>query len=168
LAKTYWSWVVAALAAGSVLSGPALAADSRGGQDQVSQQQAQKGRSVSKLFDALELSPEQRSSCLAVVRQGWEVNRSLRQDAQETWHELMATLRRPEVSLDQALTMQRKLSRLQQALAEKRLETWFAMRKLLTPEQLDRLSSLRLDTTLWLEEESGEPRDTKQRRNDLR
>ncbi len=164
MAKTYWSWVGLALATGSVLSGPALAAESRGQVEQVSSQQAQQSRSVSKLFDELDLSPEQRSHCLAVVKQGWEVNRTLRHDAMETWHDLMATLRKPDVTLDQALSMQRKLSRLQQTLAEKRLETWFAMRKLLTPDQLDRLSSLRLD---WLEEVNGEPRSTKPRRNDI-
>lgn len=120
---------------------------------------------ASRLFEELELSAEQRASCQALVRQSYEINRELRRQARQTWHDLMAALRKPTATLEEALSKQRELSRLQNLLAEKRLETWFAVRKLLTPEQLDRLSSLKIDSTFWLEDH-GEPRSLK-RRNDV-
>ncbi len=125
----------------------------------------QQGQSASRLFEELELSAEQRTTCQAVVRNGYEINRELRRQARETWHDLMAALRKPTTTLDEALSKQRELARLQNLLAEKRLETWFAVRKLLTPEQLSRLSSLKSESTLWLED-YGEQRSVK-RRNDV-
>ena len=140
---------------------PVLIADKQQGM-----QRAKQGRSVSMLFEELGLTAQQRASCTALMKRGWDVSQSLRSEARETWHQLMAALRNPDASLDETLELQRKLSRLQQTLAEKRLETWFAMRKLLTTEQLNRLSDLRPDSTLWIEDENGELRNAKQRRND--
>jgi Spy/CpxP family protein refolding chaperone len=141
---------------------PVLVADKQQGMQRVKQ-----GRSVSLLFDELELTADQRASCSAQMKRGWDLSQSLRSEARETWHQLMAALRNPDASLDETLALQRKLSRLQQTLAEKRLETWFAMRRLLTTEQLNRLSDLRPDSTLWIEDDNGEPRNAKQRRNDV-
>jgi len=165
-----------ALAAGCGMALPAGAAEELGreypvltadaGQQQNHQAQQRQTASVSRLFDDLEMTPEQRSSCQAIVKQSWEYNRELRRQARETWHELMAALRRPGVTLDEAVSKQRQLARLQESLAEKRLETWFAVRKILTAQQLDRLSSLHLDSTLWFEDDNGEPRNAK-RRNDV-
>lgn len=159
--------VGAALAAAfSLFSFPADAAGNPQAQKQLQNHaQVQNPAAASRLFEELELSNEQRASCQAVVRRGYETNSELRRQARETWHELMATLRKPTTTLEEAMAKQRELAKLQNLLAEKRLETWFAVRKLLTPEQLDRLSSLKVDSTLWLED-YGEPRSVK-RRNDV-
>lgn len=158
-------------AAFSFYSFPAAAADLLVKAEQANNQQAQKqllqqqNQAAGRLFEELELSNEQRVSCQAVVRNGYEINRELRRQAREVWHDLMAALRKPTTTLEDAMIKQRELAKLQNLLAEKRLETWFAVRKLLTPEQLDRLSSLKTDSTLWLED-YGEPRSVK-RRNDV-
>jgi Spy/CpxP family protein refolding chaperone len=166
-----WALGGMALAACSVLASPAIAEPKTRAEQYPNPAQvfrkSEQSRSVSHLFDELALTADQRAHCLTIVREGGELNRDLRGEARATWRTLMAALRRPDVSLQEAMATQRKLARLQATLAEKRLETWFAVRELLTTEQLDRLSSLKFDSTLWLEEDHGEPRSAKPRRNDV-
>lgn len=132
-----------------------------------SQSKFQQNLTVSRLFEELGLSSQQRATCLGLVKNGWERGMDLRNQARGAWHDLMGVLRRKDVSLDEALALQRQLAKYQALLAEKRLETWFSVRRVLTDEQLEKLSSLRIDSTLILEDGDGEPRSTKSRRNDL-
>lgn len=98
-----------------------------------------------RVFDQLQLTQGQRKQCMEIVRKGYLANRDLRGRAKTSWHALMVLLRSPAATYQQALDRQREVGRLQEILAERRLATWFSVRKLLTPVQLSRLSSITLD-----------------------
>ncbi|MBU6429978.1 MAG: hypothetical protein KGR26_13270, partial [Cyanobacteria bacterium REEB65] len=111
---------------------------------------------ANRVFDELQLTPAQRQQCMAIVRSGYVDSVAMRGKARDSWHDLMQLLRNPQASLQQAMVQQRELTQLQESLAEKRLVTWFAVRQLLTPAQLARLSSLSLDQPLGFEDENGQ------------
>ncbi len=113
-----------------------------------------------RVFAQLRLTPPQRERCVAIVRDGYVSAHRLRDEARRSWHVLMQTLRNPGASLEQALAEQRQVGQYQESLAEKRLATWFQLRRILTPEQLARLSTLSIDPSAELGETNGEQGDS--------
>lgn len=113
-----------------------------------------------RVFAQLRLTSPQRERCVAIVRKGYMSAHQLRDEARRSWHVLMQTLRDPEASLEQALAEQRQVGLYQESLAEKRLATWFQLRKILTRAQLTRLSSLSIDPSAELGDANGEQGDS--------
>lgn len=91
----------------------------------------------------LGLSPEQSRKVDAIMAQGREQSRVLRQQLQAKRHTMMQYLQSSSANEAQARTLNSDMNDLQRQLGEVRLKTWFAMRSQLTPEQLDKLKALK-------------------------
>lgn len=93
--------------------------------------------------EELGLSPEQSRKVEAIMAQGREQSRILRQQLKVKRQAMMQYLQSSSASEPQARTLNADINDLQRQLGEVRLKTWFAMRSQLTPEQLEKLKALK-------------------------
>lgn len=91
------------------------------------------------MLQKLGLSPEQSKRVDALLQRGREESQALRQQLHERRQTLMRYLKRPEATEAGARAQSAEIQSLQKRLSEMRLKTWFAIRSLLTPEQIRKL-----------------------------
>lgn len=91
----------------------------------------------------LNLSPEQAKRMQALRTGGHEQNQALHQQVRAKRQALMEYLQSPDATEGQALQMQSDINVLQGQLGAQRIRTWFQMREILTPEQLQKLKTLK-------------------------
>jgi Spy/CpxP family protein refolding chaperone len=134
-------WMLVPLILGSMCAGPALAQPSQA--PAPDDHEARVEAHMQQLFNRLGLTPEQRKQ-FAAIRDRHRANMAsvreqLRTKRQALFHAIMATDATPE----KAKAIQREVSALQARLDADRLDAWFECRKVLTPDQLKRLPTIR-------------------------
>ena len=98
---------------------------------------------MDKMFDKLNLTAEQREKIKTIRQQGQERNKTQREQLMTKRKELHQLVRSASSTREQTIATQREVNALQDQLAEARLNAWFEMRAVLTPEQLKQLSQLK-------------------------
>lgn len=101
------------------------------------------GPMMDKMFERLNLTPEQHEKIKAIRTQGQERTKGPREQLIAKRTELYQLVRSATSTKDQALAKQREVNTLQNQLAEARLASWFEMRAVLTPEQLKQFEELK-------------------------
>ncbi|MNK62769.1 periplasmic protein [compost metagenome] len=98
---------------------------------------------MDKMFDKLNLTAEQREKIKTLRQQGQERNKAQREQLMTKRKELHQLVRSASSTREQAIAKQREVNALQDQLAEARLNAWFEMRAVLTPEQLKQLEQFK-------------------------
>jgi Spy/CpxP family protein refolding chaperone len=130
----------------SALSAAPALAQPDGHRSHVAHAKAEKKGShgaMDKMFDRLNLTPEQREKIKSLRQQSQERTKTQRQQLMTKRKELHQLVRSSSSTREQAIAKQRELNVLQDQLAEARLNTWFDMRAVLTPEQLKQFDELK-------------------------
>ena len=129
----------------SALSAAPALAQPDGPRSHVAHAKAEKGAhgAMDKMFDRLNLTPEQREKIKTLRQQNQERNKAQRAQLMTKRKELHQLVRSSSSSREQAIAKQREINGLQDQLAEARLNAWFDMRALLTPEQLSQFDELK-------------------------
>lgn len=91
----------------------------------------------------LGLTDEQMTKLKTTQQESMAEARKIQQQARERRKALMEYIASPEAKEEKASVMQRELNENLEALAQLRLRSWFKMRSILTPEQLQKLVSER-------------------------
>lgn len=92
---------------------------------------------------ALGLSPDQAQKIQAIKQQGREQSKVLDQQLHTKRQALMQYLQSPTANESQARAMNAEINTLQKQLSELRLKSWFSMRAIMTPEQLQKMKQLK-------------------------
>jgi Spy/CpxP family protein refolding chaperone len=95
------------------------------------------------IMSQLGLTPEQQAQFKALREQGKSQGQDLRQQLHSRRQGLMEYLKSPDATETRALQMQSEMNTLQSQMSTQRIHTWFQMRKILTPEQLQKLNQLK-------------------------
>jgi len=101
------------------------------------------GAMMDRMFDRLNLTDEQKEKIKTLRQQGQERTKAQREQLMTKRRELNELVRSANSSREQAIAKQREVNTLQNQLAEARMNTWFDMRAVLTPEQLSQLEQLK-------------------------
>lgn len=104
---------------------------------------AMHGPMMDRLFDKLNLTPEQKDKIKELRKQGHEKTKAQREQLMAKQRELHQMVRSAKATREQAIAKQREVNTLQNQLAESRMQTWFDMRAVLTPDQLKQLEELK-------------------------
>lgn len=96
-----------------------------------------------RMIKELSLSPEQAQKIKAIKEQGREQGRALNQQLRAKRQAMMQYLQSPNANEAQARTLNSDIHTLQKQISELRLKSWFAMRKVMTPEQLQKMNRLK-------------------------
>ncbi|MCE3234672.1 MAG: Heavy-metal resistance [Vampirovibrio sp.] len=96
-----------------------------------------------RMIKELGLNPEQAQKMKAIKEQGRGQGRALNQQLHAKRQALMQYLQSPGANEAQARSMNNDINNLQKQISELRLKSWFAMRKVMTPEQLQKLNRLK-------------------------
>ncbi len=98
---------------------------------------------MDRMFDKLNLSAEQREKIKTLRQQGQERMKPQHQQLMAKRRELHELVRSAGSTREQAIAKQREVSAIQNQVAEARMNTWFDMRAVLTPEQLKQFEQLK-------------------------
>lgn len=98
---------------------------------------------MEKMFERLNLTAEQRDKIKTLRKQGHEKMKAQREQLSTKRKELHQLVRSSSSTREQTIAKQREVNVLQDQLAEARLNTWFDMRAVLTPEQLKQFDELK-------------------------
>lgn len=100
------------------------------------------GNRMEKIFDQLDLTPQQSEEIDAIIQQSHNENADLKQQLQQT-HEQMRSLFDSDASTAQLQQQHQQLQNLRQQLGDRRFNTMLQIREVLTPQQLTQLTQLR-------------------------
>jgi len=95
------------------------------------------------MMEQLGLSAEQKQKVKALMLEGKTQSQTLSQQVQTKRQALMQYLKSSNASESKARAMNAEINDLQKQLSDLRLKTWFGMRSILTPEQLQKLSQMK-------------------------
>jgi Spy/CpxP family protein refolding chaperone len=95
------------------------------------------------IMSQLGLTAEQQSQLKALREQGKNEAKERYQQLRVKRHNLMTYLKSPKATEERALQLQNEVNALQNQMSAQRIHTWFQMRKILTPEQLQKLERLK-------------------------
>jgi periplasmic protein CpxP/Spy len=139
-----------------IISGPVLAQPFQGEGDGPQQRGAhamgkghpggpgqRQGGGRSEMMEQLGLSAEQKQKVKALMEQGKSQSQALNQQLKTKRQAMMQYLQSPNASEATARSMNAEISDIQKNLSELRLKTWFGMRSILTPEQLQKLNQMK-------------------------
>lgn len=98
---------------------------------------------MAKLGQTLQLSQEQKASLEKIQMEGKSKAVSLKSQLSKRRQEMLDYLSSTDAREEKANQMQHELAQLQEELSQLRITTWFQMRKILTPQQLETLSNFR-------------------------
>jgi Spy/CpxP family protein refolding chaperone len=111
--------------------------------DQKQNWQAQKDAHHQKMMDELGLTPDQASKIKTIREQNHSQAKSLHDQLQGKRQSLMEYMSSDSADPAKAKAMQQDIDQLQGQLSTLRMNTWFEMKKNLTPEQLSKMQALR-------------------------
>jgi Spy/CpxP family protein refolding chaperone len=114
--------------------------DAEGGSFQKGQAGQERGGAMSFLKD-LNLSEEQREKLKTMMQEGREKNHALREKSKGRYRAMMDYMADPAATEAKALEMQRDIQADQAKMSELRIQSWFKMRSVLTPEQLQQVQA---------------------------
>lgn len=106
-------------------------------------QQGQRPARRSQMMEQLGLSAEQKQKVKALMEQGKGQSKSLNEQLKTKRQAMMQYLQSPNASEAKAKSMNNEINDIQRQLSELRLKTWFDMRSILTPEQLQKLNQMK-------------------------
>lgn len=95
------------------------------------------------MMQQLGLSPEQRQKIKAIMQQGRTESQALHQQLKAKRQALMQYLQSSDANETRARSLNAEINDIQRQLSELRLKTWFAMRSLMTPEQIQKLGQMK-------------------------
>lgn len=95
------------------------------------------------IMSQLGLTPEQQAQFKSLREQGKSQGQDLRQQLHAKRQGLMEYLKSPDATETRALQLQSEMNTLQNQMSTQRIHTWFQMRKILTPEQIQKLEQLK-------------------------
>jgi len=110
------------------------------------QQQAWKAKKEAhhqKMMDELGLTPDQASKIKTIREQNHSQAKSIHDQLQGKRKNLMEYMSSDNADPNKAKSMQQDIDQLQGQLSDLRMNTWFEMKKNLTPEQLTKMQTLR-------------------------
>ena len=96
------------------------------------------------MMSQLGLTPEQQAQFKTLREQGKGQGKELHQQMQAKKQSLMEYLKSPNATEAHAMEIQAEISALQNQMSTQRIHTWFQMRQILTPEQLQKLEQLHM------------------------
>ena len=132
-----------AMSLSALAAAPALAApDGHRGHAVHAKDGAPHGK-MDRMFDKLNLSAEQREKIKTLRQQGQERMKTQHQQLMAKRRELNELVRSAGSTREQAIAKQREVNAIQNQVAEARMNTWFDMRAVLTPEQLKQFEQLK-------------------------
>lgn len=133
-----------AMSLSALAAAPALAApDGHRGHTAHAKGAAPHGAMMDRMFDKLNLSAEQREKIKTLRQQGQERTKTQREQLMTKRRELNQLVRSASATREQAIAKQHEVNALQNQLADARMNTWFDMRAVLTPEQLKEFEQLK-------------------------
>ena len=89
----------------------------------------------------LNLSEEQREKLKTMMQDGREKSQALREKSKGRYRAMMDYMADPSATEAKALEMQRDIQADQAKMSELRIQSWFKMRSVLTPEQLQQVQA---------------------------
>ena len=95
------------------------------------------------MFERLNLTAEQKQKLQSVRQQKQGQGQQLHQQIEQKRKALMQYMTQPNASESKALSMSKEIANLQEQAAEMRIQTWFQMKAIFTPEQLQQLQQMR-------------------------
>jgi Spy/CpxP family protein refolding chaperone len=96
-----------------------------------------------KMMDELGLTPDQASKIKNIREQNHSQAKSIHDQLQDKRRDLMEYMSSDNADPGKAKAMQQEIDQLQNQLSTLRMNTWFEMKKNLTPEQLTKMQALR-------------------------
>lgn len=131
------------------LCGPAVAQPSQAGERGLAHGEARTHRAQfeerhERLMSQLNLTADQQAQLKALREQGKNQAQERHQQLQAKRRNLMSYLKSPNATEDRALQLQNEINALQNQMSAQRIHTWFRMRKILTPEQLQKLEQMKM------------------------
>lgn len=95
-----------------------------------------------RMMDQLGLTSEQQVQIKALREQGRNQSLNLQRQLRAKRKNLMDYLKSPQASEESALELQAEINALKGKISAQRIHSWFQMRKILTPEQRNKLEKL--------------------------
>jgi Spy/CpxP family protein refolding chaperone len=96
---------------------------------------------MERLFEQLDLTPEQSEQIDTIQQQSQADTESLRQELQQA-HQQMRSLMAGNTNVDELRQQHQELQTLHQQLGDQRFETMLKVREVLTPDQRSQMSDL--------------------------
>lgn len=89
----------------------------------------------------LGLTEEQKTKLKSIQQEGQTQNKALREKNRNLYREMMGYMASPSATEAKALEMQRHIQEEQAKMGEIRLKSWFKIRSVLTPEQIEKINT---------------------------
>ncbi len=141
--------LLAGLMAASVMltmaAAPSFAEPGQASGKQVGHHKMMKGKhggGHEKMFEQLGLTDAQKEQMKALREGNKEAGKALHQELRAKRKALMKYMSSPDATKEQALSLSREVDKIQGQLSEKRINSWFEMRSILTPEQREKFAQI--------------------------
>jgi Spy/CpxP family protein refolding chaperone len=89
----------------------------------------------------LSLTEDQKTKLKAIQQDGQSQSKAVREKTRGLYREMMTYMASPEAKEDKAMDMQRHIQGEQAKLGEIRMKSWFKIRSILTPEQIETINT---------------------------